>query len=247
MEVDDVPSGGNVQPVNRVGRDVAHIIYTSGSTGLPKGVTISHENLWAGMAAVVDYLGITRGDRIASLVPFSLDYGLNLLLCCAGTGATLVVERLERCRPGGDGPAGAPRGHGRARLLWNDPETTSKVFRPHPLRPPGTPESERVVFSGDLVYEDEDGDLFFVSRKDKLLKTLGYRVSPDEVADALWAGHGLPFIIPVPCWLDYPLYAKATGLRPVPVPLRPETFDLDVAAVAITSSRSTDQSRAPER
>jgi acyl-coenzyme A synthetase/AMP-(fatty) acid ligase len=43
-----------------------------------------------------------------------------------------------------------------------------------------------VVFSGDLVYQDEDGDLFFVSRKDKLIKTLGYRVSPDEVADALY-------------------------------------------------------------
>jgi acyl-coenzyme A synthetase/AMP-(fatty) acid ligase len=42
------------------------------------------------------------------------------------------------------------------------------------------------VFSGDLVYQDEDGDLFFVSREDKLIKTLGYRVSPDEVADALY-------------------------------------------------------------
>ena len=61
------------------------------------------------------------------------------------------------------------------------------VFRPPPLRPPGTPDSERVVFSGDLVYQDEEGDLFFVSREDKLIKTLGYRVSPDEVADVLYA------------------------------------------------------------
>jgi acyl-coenzyme A synthetase/AMP-(fatty) acid ligase len=43
-----------------------------------------------------------------------------------------------------------------------------------------------VVFSGDLVYQDEDGDLFFVSREDKLIKTLGHRVSPDEVAEALY-------------------------------------------------------------
>jgi amino acid adenylation domain-containing protein len=297
VEIDDAPSGGSFQPVVRVGRDVAHIIYTSGSTGLPKGVTISHENLWAGMAAVVDYLGITRRDRVASLLPFSFDYGLNQLLCCAGTGAALVVERspiphrilgalrskevtvlaavpplwlqlltvegfreqplpalrvmtntggrvpvpavrqlrrcqphadlvlmyglteafrstylapdvvdrkpgsigkaipgaeilvlnerLQPCRPGETGQL-VHRGATVALGYWNDPETTAKVFRPHPLRPPGTPETERAVFSGDLVYQDEDGDLFFVSREDKLIKTLGYRVSPDEVADALY-------------------------------------------------------------
>ena len=42
--------------------------------------------------AVVDYLGITENDRIASLLPFSFDYGFNQLLCCVRTGATLVVE-----------------------------------------------------------------------------------------------------------------------------------------------------------
>ena len=45
------------------------------------------------MQAVTDYLGITAEDRIASLLPFSFDYGLNQLLCAVGTGACLVVER----------------------------------------------------------------------------------------------------------------------------------------------------------
>ncbi|HZA83465.1 MAG TPA: AMP-binding protein, partial [Actinomycetes bacterium] len=297
VELDDAPADGSIEPVARVGGDIAHIIYTSGSTGLPKGVTISHGNLWAGMTAVVDYLGITGADRVASLLPFSFDYGLNQLLCCAGTGAALVVERspiphrivgtlqsrevtvlpavpplwlqlltveafrdqrlpalramtntggrlpvdavrrlrgcqphadlvlmyglteafrstylapgtidrkpgsigraipgaeilvlneqLERCKPGETGQL-VHRGATVALGYWNDPEATSRVFRPHPLRPPGTPDTERVVFSGDLVYQDEDGDLFFVSREDKLIKTLGYRVSPDEVAEALY-------------------------------------------------------------
>src|SRR5205807_1152412 len=68
-------------------------IYTSGSTGLPKGVTLSHANLWAGTRAVIGYLGITGDDRIASLLPFSFDYGCNRLLCAVATGATVVVER----------------------------------------------------------------------------------------------------------------------------------------------------------
>ena len=43
------------------------------------------------------------------------------------------------------------------------------------------------MFSGDLVYRDEEGDLFFVGREDAMIKTLGYRVSPDEVVDVLYA------------------------------------------------------------
>jgi aspartate aminotransferase len=38
-------------------------------------------------------------------------------------------------------------------------------------------------------------------------------------------------IVPVPCWLDYPLYVHFCGLKPVLVPLKPPAFDLDVAAV----------------
>ena len=297
LEIDELPGSGDAEPVPRVGGDVAHIIYTSGSTGLPKGVTISHANLWAGMAAVVSYVGISASDRIASLLPFSFDYGLNQLLCCAGTGATLVVERspiphrivdtlaaeevsvlpavpplwlqllgveaftttrlpslramtntggrlpvhavrtLRRCQPHADlvlmyglteafrstflspdrvdrkpdsigqaipgaeilvldddlqpckpGVTGqlVHRGATVALGYWDDPVATSQVFRSHLLRPSGAPDTERVVFSGDLVRQDEEGDLFFVSREDHLIKTMGYRVSPDEVAEVLY-------------------------------------------------------------
>ena len=70
---------------------------------------------------------------------------------------------------------------------WNDPEATARVFRPHPLRPAGAPEGERVVYSGDLVRRERDGWLYYVARRDRMIKTLGYRVSPDEVAEALYA------------------------------------------------------------
>ena len=66
---------------------------------------------------------------------------------------------------------------------WNDPEATAHVYRPHPLRQDG----ERVVFSGDLVRRDEAGFLYFVGRRDRMIKTLGYRVSPDEIGNVLLA------------------------------------------------------------
>jgi aspartate aminotransferase len=50
---------------------------------------------------------------------------------------------------------------------------------------------------------------------------------------------GEEVIIPVPCWLDYPLYAGLVGLVPVTVPLAPGTFTLDVDAVAAAVSKKT--------
>jgi acyl-coenzyme A synthetase/AMP-(fatty) acid ligase len=43
----------------------------------------------------------------------------------------------------------------------------------------------RAVFSGDMVRRDADGYLYFVSRRDRLIKSLGYRIGPDEITDVL--------------------------------------------------------------
>jgi acyl-CoA synthetase (AMP-forming)/AMP-acid ligase II len=42
------------------------------------------------------------------------------------------------------------------------------------------------VYSGDVVVADEDGFLYFVSRKDEMIKTSGYRVSPTEIEEAVY-------------------------------------------------------------
>ena len=44
----------------------------------------------------------------------------------------------------------------------------------------------RTVFSGDLVRRDEKGFLYFVGRRDRVIKTMGYRVGPDEIASVLY-------------------------------------------------------------
>jgi aspartate aminotransferase len=50
---------------------------------------------------------------------------------------------------------------------------------------------------------------------------------------------GNEVIIPVPCWLDYPLYVQSLGLVPVMVPLTSETFELDLGAIAEMISENT--------
>jgi amino acid adenylation domain-containing protein len=66
---------------------------------------------------------------------------------------------------------------------WNDPERTAEVYRAHPVHG----EARRAVYSGDMVRRDADGYLYFVSRRDRMIKTLGYRVGPDEILDVLYA------------------------------------------------------------
>ena len=62
---------------------------------------------------------------------------------------------------------------------WNDPERTATRFKPAPGRPGGIPNAELAVWSGDTVRMDEDGYLYFVGRNDGMIKTSGYRVSPE--------------------------------------------------------------------
>ncbi|GAA0952085.1 acyl-CoA ligase (AMP-forming), exosortase A system-associated [Virgisporangium aurantiacum] len=69
---------------------------------------------------------------------------------------------------------------------WNDPERTAERFRPAPGRPAGVMVTELAVFSGDVVKRDEEGFLYFVSRKDEMIKTSGYRVSPTEIEEVVY-------------------------------------------------------------
>ncbi len=63
---------------------------------------------------------------------------------------------------------------------WKNPQKTSKRFRSVTIA-----SGEIGVFSGDQVYKNEQGFMFFVSRMDEMIKTSGYRVSPAEVESEL--------------------------------------------------------------
>jgi len=95
---------------------LAALLYTSGSTGAPKGVMLSHANLWLGAVSVAHYLGLDEGTRVLAVLPLSFDYGQNQLLSAwyaGGSAAPLdyltprdVVKGAERY--GADTLAGVP-------------------------------------------------------------------------------------------------------------------------------------------
>lgn len=74
---------------------------------------------------------------------------------------------------------------------WNDPERTAARYRPAPGQPAGIPNPEMAVWSGDTVRMDEDGYLYFVGRSDAMIKTSGYRVSPEEIEEVVYAIGGI--------------------------------------------------------
>lgn len=74
---------------------------------------------------------------------------------------------------------------------WNDPEKTAERYKPLPTgvggREAGLIIPELAVYSGDTVRRDEEGFLYFIGRRDEMMKTSGYRVSPTEVEEILYA------------------------------------------------------------
>lgn len=70
---------------------------------------------------------------------------------------------------------------------WNSPEKTAERFKFDPVMPKGALLTPMAVWSGDTVKYDDEGFLFFVGRRDEMIKTLGNRVSPTEVEEAVYA------------------------------------------------------------
>lgn len=69
---------------------LAAILYTSGSTGSPKGVMLSHANLWLGAQSVASYLGLAPDDRTLAVLPLAFDYGQNQLFSAWFAGGCAV-------------------------------------------------------------------------------------------------------------------------------------------------------------
>jgi long-chain acyl-CoA synthetase len=68
---------------------------------------------------------------------------------------------------------------------WGDPEATERALRPGPFP------WEKVLYTGDLFRADEEGFLYFVGRKDDIIKSRGEKVSPKEVESVLYEMPGV--------------------------------------------------------
>ena len=130
--------------------------------------------------------GLTEAFRSTYLPPDQVDTRPESMGKAIPNAEILVVgQDGKECAPGEPGEL-VHRGALVSLGYWNDPEKTAERFKPAPGRPPEIPTTELAVWSGDQVMKDEEGYLYFISRKDEMIKTSGYRVSPTEVEEVAY-------------------------------------------------------------
>ncbi|MBK9234587.1 MAG: acyl-CoA ligase (AMP-forming), exosortase A system-associated [Rhodoferax sp.] len=131
--------------------------------------------------------GLTEAFRSTYLPPEEVDRRPDSIGKAIPNAEILVLrEDGTECAPDEPGELvhrGALVGQG----YWNDAEKTAERYKLLPGRAPGLMLPEYAVFSGDNVRRDAEGFLYFIGRRDEMMKTSGYRVSPTEVEEILYA------------------------------------------------------------
>ena len=131
--------------------------------------------------------GLTEAFRSSYLPPSEVDKRPSSMGRAIPNAELLVInEAGEPCQPNEPGEL-VHRGGLVAMGYWNDPERTAERFKPAPLAFSEIPTPEMAVWSGDVVKQDEDGFLYFIGRRDDMIKTSGYRVSPSELEEVIYA------------------------------------------------------------
>jgi acyl-CoA ligase (AMP-forming) (exosortase A-associated) len=135
--------------------------------------------------------GLTEAFRSTYLPPSEIDRRPDSIgRAIPNADVRVLREDGSECEAGEPGEL-VHRGPLVALGYWRRPEETAARFRPWPAdlkrEQRGLPTSELAVFSGDVVRRDADGFLYFVGRGDAMIKTSGYRVSPTEVEEVVFA------------------------------------------------------------
>ncbi|MCF6218109.1 MAG: acyl-CoA ligase (AMP-forming), exosortase A system-associated [Gammaproteobacteria bacterium] len=134
---------------------------------------------------IVLMYGLTEAFRSTYLPPDQLDKKPGSIGQAIPNAEVMVLrEDGSPCAAGEPGEL-VHRGALVALGYWNNPQKTARRFRPIPSHQPGY-RPETAVWSGDKVYRDEEGYLYFIGREDEMIKTSGYRVSPTEVEEVLY-------------------------------------------------------------
>jgi acyl-CoA ligase (AMP-forming) (exosortase A-associated) len=129
--------------------------------------------------------GLTESFRSTYLDPSEIDRRPNSIGKAVPNAEILVLNaKGQECAPFERGEL-VHRGPFVTLGYWNSPELTKSKFRPVPRKLEAIPTSEIGVWSGDEVYRDEEGFLYYVARMDEQIKTSGYRVSPTEVEEVI--------------------------------------------------------------
>jgi len=131
--------------------------------------------------------GFTEAFRSTYLTPEEISRRPDSIGKAIPNAEVMVLrEDGSHCVPGEPGEL-VHRGVLVAMGYWNDAEKTVTCFKPIKSRQAGLMLTEIAAWSGDTVQMDEEGFLYFIERRDEMIKTSGYRVSPTEIEEVIYA------------------------------------------------------------
>lgn len=164
-----------------------HMRYITNSGGAMPGATLQKLRDALPRTQVFLMYGLTEAFRSTYLPPSEIDNRPGSM-GKAIPNAEIMVVRPDgsACEPDEPGEL-VHRGSLVSLGYWNDPVKTAERFKPSPGQDKGLVLTELAVWSGDTVRMDQDGFLYFVGRRDEMIKTSGYRVSPTEIEEVVFA------------------------------------------------------------
>jgi acyl-coenzyme A synthetase/AMP-(fatty) acid ligase len=168
-----------VSPIRDIDLGSIRVVTNTGSK-IPETLFPEVADLFAHAEISLNY-GLTETYRSASL-PAALARAHPTSVGRAIPGVSLAVMRDDgsEAAPGEEGEV-VHRGAGVFLGYWGEPEKTAQVRRPDPLWRHAGIAAPMAVFTGDLGWRDADGLLYIRGRRDRQIKSMGVRVSPDEI------------------------------------------------------------------
>jgi acyl-coenzyme A synthetase/AMP-(fatty) acid ligase len=135
-------------------------------------------------ASVFRMYGQTECIRVCYLEPELVDRKpTSVGKAIPGTEAFVLADDGRPALPGSVGTLYV-RGPHVMRGYWNAPDLTAS-------RLVAGDEDEQLLCTHDLFMTDAEGDLYFVSRSDEIIKTRGEKVSPIQVEETLFSIKGV--------------------------------------------------------
>jgi len=168
--------------VAETGTRLPSLRYVTNSGGkIPHSVLELMPQALPGVDVVLMY-GLTEAFRSTWLPPEKFAKKMGAMGQAIPNAECWVVDPdLGVCGPGQQGEL-VHRGALVSLGYWGRPEDTAAKIRPCPQLAHLIGD-EPVVWSGDIVRIDDDGDFWFVGRRDGMIKCSGFRLSPTEVEE----------------------------------------------------------------
>lgn len=163
-----------------------HLRYISNTGGRMPQTVLANLRRQLPSTKIFLMYGLTEAFRSTFLPPAELDRRPTSMGKAIPNTEILVVDDQGRPCMAGEVGELVHRGPTVSMGYWGKDELTAKVLKPHPFLPPELGNNEKVCYSGDLVTMDEDGYLYFVGRRDNMIKSSGFRISPNEVEEILF-------------------------------------------------------------